>query len=470
MPHACVIHWFRRDLRLSDNTSLLAAARSGLPVVPVYVLSRWSGQHAWTGSNRQAFLCGCLNSLASNLMAVGSRLVVRDGDPVEALMRLASEVGAVEIHLNGDPDPHGKHVEKRLRLAGEQIGVRVVVHHDVTLHPAGAVMTQDGRPFRVYTPFSKAWHALPKPEPQGKPELGAVPQLESLPLPDLSWWGLSAPGAVIAVAGERAARDRLKTAIASKVAHYAERRDIPSLDGTSRLSQDLRFGLVSIRTVYAAALRQRERVEPSGHKGIDVFIRELAWREFYMDILHHSPDVLREEFNPSWRGLAWEEPGELYQRWTRGETGFPIVDAGMRELLQTGHMHNRLRMITAMFLTKDLRHDWRLGESFFMQHLVDGEIASNNGGWQWSAGTGADAAPYFRIQNPWMQTARYDPEGRYIKRWLPELAHLPAARLCAPPSDGRPLAAGYPAPCVDHHAERERTLEWYRRHSEIRGG
>ena len=382
------------------------------------------------------------------------------------MLDLAVECGAVEIHTNADPDPHGKQVERRLVEQARQLGVAVRIHHDVTLHAPGEVLTREGRSFRVYTPYSKAWRALEKPEPVAKPQLRAVAgMIRTLPLPDVGRWGMAGEVAAIPVAGERAARDRLRTALRERVGNYAELRDFPAEQGTSRISQDLRFGLVSIRTVYAEAVKQQEMEQASGRKGIDVFIRELAWREFYIDILHHHPDVLEEEFNPVWRGLPWEEPGGLYERWASGTTGFPIVDAGMRELLATGHMHNRLRMITAMFLTKDLRHDWRVGESFFMKHLVDGEIASNNGGWQWSAGTGADAAPYFRIQNPWMQSARYDPRGAYIKRWVPELAGVAAEKLSGPPADGRPLAAGYPAPCVNHHQERERTLGWFRAHS-----
>jgi deoxyribodipyrimidine photo-lyase len=178
--------------------------------------------------------------------------------------------------------------------------------------------------------------------------------------------------------------------------------------------------------------------------------------------------VLEEEFNREWRGLPWDAPNENFDAWKTGRTGFPIIDAGMRELLATGFMHNRVRMITAMFLTKDLHVDWRLGESYFMQHLLDGEIASNNGGWQWSAGTGADAAPYFRIQNPWSQTARYDPQGIYIKRWVPELAAVDPKKFLEPPADGNPLAPGYPLPCVDHKSERDRTLAIFKRHRENR--
>jgi deoxyribodipyrimidine photo-lyase len=204
----------------------------------------------------------------------------------------------------------------------------------------------------------------------------------------------------------------------------------------------------------------------SQRESITIYLKELAWREFYFAILHFFPEVLDHEFSAQWRGLSWDEPDEKLTAWQQGQTGFPIVDAGMRELLATGHMHNRVRMIVAMFLTKDLHYDWRLGESWFMQHLIDGEIASNNGGWQWSAGTGADAAPYFRIQNPWSQTKRFDPQGLYIKKWVPELANVDASLFQTPPSNGRSLAPGYPMPIVDHDTERKRTLAMFQRHKE----
>jgi deoxyribodipyrimidine photo-lyase len=264
--------------------------------------------------------------------------------------------------------------------------------------------------------------------------------------------------------GERAARNRIKHVVSDIIRDYSERRDIPSVNGTSRLSQDLRFGLISIRTLYRMLDDELKSARGAPRHSIEIFIKELAWREFYFAILHHFPHVIDHEFNQDWKGLPWDKPGENFEKWKIGSTGFPIIDAGMRQLLKTGFIHNRVRMITAMFLTKDLHIDWKIGESHFMQHLTDGEIASNNGGWQWSAGTGADAAPYFRIQNPWSQTKKHDPKGEYIKRWIPELKDIDPKKFQSPPENDEPLAKGYPLPCVDHKTERERTLAIFKQH------
>ena len=460
------IHWHRRDLRIADHPGLCHAAARGLPVIPVYIRSTWRGRHAWTGEIRQHFLCGCLSSLARNLETLGGHLIIRSGDAVAELRKLIAECGAVALHFHRDPDPFGRETERRVEAMCRELGVECVAHDDAALHQPGDVLTQGGQPYKVYTPYSRNWLTLEKPAPLGKPgKLRTPASIPSLPLPTVADWGLGEPAASLVEPGERAARQRLKTAIAGIIQAYAETSDVPAAEGTSRLSQDLRFGLLSIRTVYAAAEKARAAANPAGRAGIDVFIKELAWREFYFAILHHFPNVLDEEFNPEWRGLPWDEPGEKFELWKAGRTGFPLVDAGMRQLRDTGFMHNRLRMITAMFLTKDLHHDWKLGESWFMRHLVDGEIASNNGGWQWSAGTGADAAPYFRIQNPWSQSARHDPDGTYIRRWVPELAHIRDARLLHnPPEGNRPLAPGYPLPCLDHKTERDRTLAIFKTH------
>ncbi|MCB1228122.1 MAG: deoxyribodipyrimidine photo-lyase [Verrucomicrobiales bacterium] len=467
MPASPVIHWFRRDLRLSDNPALHAAAETGSDVIPVYVLSSWKTQHGWTGPARQQFLLDSLDSLARNLEAQGSRLILRAGDAAHELRRLVQQTGARALFFNRDYDPFGRAMEQRIQSVCRKLGIECHSYQERVLHEPDAVLTGSGDPYRVFTPYSRNWLNQTKPQPVPRPQhLGSVPSnLDSLPHPTLAYWSLPATTATLPVAGERAARDRMKAFLQSdRLTGYQTHRDTPAGQTTSGLSQDLRFGLIGIRELYHRCTKVREQVEAKARPSIDTYIKELAWREFYQAILFHYPHVFEEEFNPDWRGLPWPGTEQAFNAWAAGRTGFPIVDAGMRQLLATGLMHNRVRMIVSMFLTKDLHCDWRLGESFFMQHLIDGENASNNGGWQWSSGTGADAAPYFRIQNPWTQSQRYDPDGSYIRRWVPELAGVSAARLTAPPKDGRPIAPGYPSPMVDHATERDRTLARFKRH------
>lgn len=447
-----VIHWFRRDLRVTDNTSLFEASSRSDSVVPVYILSDWKNEHLWTGGKRQKFLCECLSSLAGNIDHLGGELIFRRGDAVAELLELVRQSDAEAIFLNEDVDPFGQAVEADLKSKSP---VPVFTYQDASLHGPEDVLKGDGTPYRVYTPFSKRWLPIEKPAPVPKPKnLNSNFGISSLPLPTLADWGLQDEGWESVSGGEKAARKRMKEALQDRIASYDENRDIPSVPGTSRLSQDLRWGTLSIRELY-----QKAKKVNSGQ-----YLKELAWREFYFQILHHFPEVLELEFNSDWRGLPWDEPGERFEAWKTGKTGFPIVDAGIRELLQTGFMHNRVRMIVAMFLTKDLHLDWRLGEQFFARHLLDGEIASNNGGWQWSAGTGADAAPYFRIQNPWSQTKRFDPAGKYIKRWIPELSEVDPKLFQSPPENGNSIAPDYPCPIVDHSDERKRTLAIFKKH------
>lgn len=452
------IHWFRRDLRLTDNTSLHAALAEANEVIPLYITSTWKKDHLWTGPKRQQFLCECLESLAKNVEHLGGTFIIRQGDAVTELKKLISEAQVDAIYFNRDVDLFGTKVEQNVAAICDELGIACHSFQDAVLHEVDDVLKGDGTPYRVYTPFSRRWLAEEKAKPVGKPTSITSPAgIDSLPLPTLATWGLEFDGQEILPGGERAARARMAEAVTKRVARYDDLRDIPSVPGTSRLSQDLRFGTLSVRELYQQALAA----------GSPQYLKELCWREFYFQILHHFPEVLEHEFNSDWRGLPWHEPGAQFEAWKTGRTGFPIIDAGIRELLATGFMHNRVRMIVAMFLTKDLHIDWRLGEQFFLQHLVDGEIAANNGGWQWSAGTGADAAPYFRIQNPWTQTKRYDPKGEYIRKWVPELAQVTNPKaFIAPPEDGRPLTADYVFPIVDHSDERNRTLALFKKHRE----
>ena len=437
--------------------------RAAENVVTVYILSDWKKNHRWTGPNRQHFLCGSLASLASNLEALGGRLIIRRGEAVEELERLAAETQAEAIFFNRDPDPFGRGVEDRLEKAGSRLGISIRPFKDVAIHERDEVLTGGGEPFRVFTPYSKAWAKLPKPPVAKRIQRMQSPSgIFSLPLPENSSWDLPSAAGGLVEAGEKAARGRMRAFLDSGLARYGAVRNLPAGRTTSRLSQDLRFGLVSIRELHRAVLDKMDTLDAAGRNSAGTYVSELVWREFYMQVLWNFPSVLEEEFNVKYRGMVW--PGKVgnFQRWCDGQTGFPIVDAAMRELRETGFMHNRTRMIAAMFLTKDLHLDWRMGEMWFMQTLADGEIASNNGGWQWSAGTGADAAPYFRIQNPWSQTKRFDPDGAYIKTWVPELRNVDAAKFMDPPAPGLRLAPGYPSPMVDHSVARDITMDLFK--------
>ncbi|MDF1739543.1 MAG: deoxyribodipyrimidine photo-lyase [Verrucomicrobiales bacterium] len=465
-----VIHWFRRDLRLTDNVALYDASERAEAIVPLYVASEWEGEHAWTGPGRQAFLCGSLTSLSKDVEQIGGKLVIRRGNALEELERLIDEVEAGAVFFNRDPDPFGKEEEKKVRELCRSRGIDCCDFQDVVLHEPGEIFTGSGTPYKVYTPYSKKWFDEEKPESVERVRAMQSPgELESLPLPKIEDWGLSFEGDLLRTPGEKAAGKRLDRAVEEVIGEYAETRNDPFADATSHLGADLRYGTLSVREVYHRAEKARKAARSeSVRNSINTFQKQLGWREFFMAVLHHFPEVLETDFNADWRGLQWDDPGddEKFTKWKEGRTGFPIIDAGMRQLAMTGYMHNRVRMITAMFLTKDLHVHWKHGESHFMQHLLDGEIANNNGGWQWSAGTGADAAPYFRIQNPWTQTGRYDKEGRYIKRWIPELEKVDPKRFTKPPGDGKPIADDYVLPIVDHGDEREETLARFKAHKE----
>jgi deoxyribodipyrimidine photo-lyase len=455
-----IIHWFRRDLRVSDNQALYSAWQEADEIIPVYVLSCWKRNHPWTGANRQEFLCGCLASLAKNLEEIGGRLILRSGSPVKELIGLAEESKADAIYFNENYSPFDREVEEQIQKAASAKGIRVRLFKDTVILAPSEVLTKSGGPFRLFTAYARAWHCHKKPAPS--PRVGRMTTpvgLNSEAVPTLAYWGLESEAKILP-AGERAARARLKDFLGSGIYQYADRRNDLSSDGNSRLSQDLRFGTISPREIYASCRRAADECRADQRGGIQSFVNELVWREFYFQVLWHFPQVLSRDFTKEFSRLKWDKAPDKLSRWCEGTTGFPIVDAGMRELNATGYMHNRVRMIVAMFLTKDLHLHWREGEKYFMQKLVDGDIPANNGGWQWSAGTGADAAPYFRIQNPWTQTATYDPDGRYIKRWIPELRDVIPARFTHPPE--HKLARDYPLPMVDHAKERQVTWERFR--------
>ena len=468
-----VLHWFRRDLRVSDNTSLHAAWSGSDRVVPVFCWDDAILQAPDVGPARVAFLLRSLESLARNLEALGHRLVVRHGRPEAAIPALARETGASEVHVNRDYEPYSRLRDRRVREALDPDGVRFVSHKDSVVHEEKDVLTKAGGVFTVFTPYSKAWKAKPVPAPVpriGGPRTPLPADLVSLPLPDDSA-GLGHPlGQRIFPAGERAAGQALDAFVAGKVFGYDTSRNFPADDaGTSRLSPHLRFGTVNIRTVLARLAAARERLAGGARTaGADTWLSELIWREFYIQILANFPHVADGAFRREYDALEWEGTDAQFDAWVAGRTGFPIVDAAMRCLAETGWMHNRLRMVVSMFLTKDLLIPWRRGERHFMRALVDGDLAANNGGWQWSAGCGTDAAPYFRIFNPVSQARKFDPDGTFTRRWIPELRDVPDDLVHTPWENPLLLSRSrYPAPIVDHDVQRKRCLAMFKR---VRGG
>ena len=463
---APIIWWVRRDVRLHDNQALARAAAGGRAVVPIFLLdpALLDGPHRGA-VRRRGFLFDGLAELDRALRARGSRLVVRAGRPVEALPRLAAESGATMVVAERDVSPYATRRDAAVRRV-----VPLELVGGATVRDPSDVTKDDGSPYTVFSPFRKAWlsRALPRRADLYVPpeRIATVPDaIASDELPD----GERTEGFP---AGEIEGRRRLEAFArgrAAAVHRYASERDRVDHQGTSTLSPYLRFGMVSAREAVVAAI-EAGAGRDGGRGGPDVWLSELVWREFYQAILFHFPTVLERAFNPAMRAIPYRRSAGDLGAWQAGATGYPIVDAAMRQLATIGWMHNRARMIVASFLTKDLLLDWRAGERWFMRQLLDGDPAANNAGWQWTAGVGTDAAPYFRVFNPVLQAKKFDPEGAYVRRWVPELARVPTSHVHEPwtmaPLDQQALRCivgrDYPGPIVDHRAARERALAAYR--------
>lgn len=448
------IAWLRRDLRRADLPLLAAAhddAGEGGEVVVAFVLD--PAFYDGAGAGRQAWL-------AANLLALRQRfegrMTLLSGDPTILLPELAARCGATSVHASTETEPQGAARDAAVREALAAQGVEWVETGSAYAVTPGRVRTQAGGPYSVFTPFAKAWRAHGWRAPAVEPaDLRLAPAMGD----DAVWSTLEqatqAPGLpTLPEAGEGAAMRRWEAFLEEGLDDYAWRRDRADLDGTSLMSLYLAFGVVHPRTLLADLAERRG-------DGAERFVTELAWREFYADVLHHHPDSLWADLRPALAGMEYEQDEQLLTAWQHGRTGYPFVDAGMRQLLATGWMHNRVRMVTASFLTKDLHVWWPVGAEWFLQHLLDGDRASNAHGWQWVAGTGTDASPYFRIFNPVSQGLRFDPQGDYVRRWIPELAHLPGASAHEPWKSADGYAGGYPERVVDHAEERRVALSRY---------
>ena len=466
--------WFRSDLRVGDNAALSRAthdADRGVVAVFVVCAGQWL-EHDWGGPKADFVLRNVAAlSTALDKLRIPLRIlrVDRFDDVPNALLSLAKDTDCDKLYYNRELEFNERQRDDEVERAFEASGVDVCAFDDVCILQPGTVLTEQEGFYTVYSPFRKKFGKVfderggctlapkPKRQPEVPCDSDAVPaQLEAFDAPDL---------ADLWPAGESHARDRLKAFVRTRIEDYHDNRDAPGMDGTSSLSPYLAAGVISPRECLLAAMESSgsDTLDTaSGGGGAGTWINELLWREFYKHLLIGFPKLSRNRnFRGEYDSLAWREDPEQFDTWCAGETGVPIVDAAMRQLASTGWMHNRCRMIVAMFLTKNLLMDWRLGERHFMQHLVDGDLASNNGGWQWSASTGTDAAPYFRIFNPISQSKKVDPEGAYIRAHVPELGDLDSKSIHDPPPLAR-ASAGYPPSIVDVKASRQRAITAFR--------
>jgi deoxyribodipyrimidine photo-lyase len=462
--------WLRRDLRLHDHPAL-QAAREADRMIPVFCFDDGliKGRHA--SGPRTRFLLECLSELDEGLRARGSRLYVRRGDPAHELARLAEEVGADALHVTADVGPFARRRHRAVKEGLEADGIEVVAHPGLfAIDALEPLRTGSGRPYTVFTPFYKKWREQPRRDvlgaPRSLPPTGRTAAAAGT-LPSLAGLGLADAVPEPAPGGEAAARERLSQWLDGPVDGYDGGSD--QLDGehVSRLSPYLHFGCISPREI-----EDRAGTGTGTGTGADAFLRQICWRDFYAHVLGHFPRNTRSEFQDRYRGaINWSYAEKRFEAWCDGRTGFPAVDAGMRQLRREGWMHNRARLLVGSFLTKDLGIDWRWGERWFMRWLLDGDEASNNGNWQWIASVGVDPQPAFRrIFNPGRQQARFDADGAYVRRYVPELAGVPDEYLAEPwamPDDvqercGCRIGSDYPEPIVDHAAARREALERYR--------
>ncbi len=473
--------WFRRDLRVTDHSALALALAAHARVWCAFVfdtaiLDPLRGEVP-AADRRVEFIRESVIELDQALRGLASGLIVRHGKAVELIPALAQELGVTAVYANHDYEPLAIERDRDVAEALGHVGRRWITCKDQVVFEKDEIVTAAAGFFSVFTPYKRAWlkrltpaDLAPRASGAGHPAPAPVPKRLDLPIPELRALGFAPTNlAKLGIAPGMAGAARTFDDFLERIDHYRERRDFPAVKGPSYLSVHLRFGTLSIRSVARAAM---ERIVAGPNPGADTWLSELIWRDFYAQILSHRPDVAERAFRPAYDAIRFEEGPKadaLFAAWCTGQTGYPLVDAAMHQINQTGYMHNRLRMVVASFLVKDLGIDWRRGEAYFARHLNDFDLASNNGGWQWAASSGCDAQPYFRIFNPTIQSEKFDPGGRFIRRYLPALAGLPDTAIHAPEKldaqlqrrYGCVIGEDYPYPIVEHAAARERTLERY---------
>jgi len=469
-----ILFWHRRDLRLDDNIGLHQAQKHSQNVVGIFCFDPQLLQSKQVAPARIKYLLGCLKELQTRYQKAGSELLILHADPVTGIPELATTLNATAVFWNNDVEPYGRKRDRAVQSALETKGVSVQTFWDQLLHAPGEILTQGEDPYKVYTPFWKNWQKQPKAEP-----VGAIKQLTGLSaqekeatagaiaLPSLNDLGLTWDNELPLSPGETAARERLEQFCDRAILDYDQNRNYPAVDGTSVLSAALKFGAIGIREVWkTTAILWEDTRSDEARENINAWRQELAWREFYQHALYFFPELADGPYRDQFKNFPWDNNPEHFQAWCEGKTGYPIVDAAMRQLNTTGWMHNRCRMIVASFLTKDLIINWQWGEQYFMQTLFDGDLAANNGGWQWSASSGMDPKP-LRIFNPASQAQKFDPDGEYIRYWLPELNSLETGDLLTgkiTPIERESL--GYSQPIVDHKQKQRTFKQLYQQQKE----
>lgn len=428
MATPVVLFWFRRDLRLVDNVGLFTALSSGLPVQPIFIFDTEILEELEDKNDRRVqFIHRSLQRLQEVLTESGSTLDVRFGKPLTVIQKLCADYSVRSVYTNEDYEPYARQRDEQVAKWLKKNGIEFHAFKDQVIFAKQEVVKDDGKPYTVFTPYSRKWRAALLQHPirsvGSEKKLDAFHRQKPRSIPSLKSMGFESTDLPFPA-------DRWDKKV---IQRYKEQRDLPGVEGTSRLGVHLRFGTISVRQLAKETASLSES-----------FLNELIWRDFYHMILWHFPQIVHQSFKPEYDRISWRNNAAEFDAWCAGQTGYPIVDAGMRELNETGYMHNRVRMIVASFLTKHLLIDWRWGEAYFAKKLLDFDLAANNGGWQWAAGSGCDAAPYFRVFNPYLQTQKFDPEFRYIRKWVPEWEDF-----------------SYPKPVVVHEDARKRCLETY---------